>query len=218
MPPKTTLPTSPTNCYTKRLPPRAMVMRHHSNTHHATPHPWKHTTRSHTRQHHHPPTNAQPTPSPSAMAHNRHPPPNYGTYNASTPTLSQYHLSQFLNITHMSAFYKQNPSPGDHHSPPHTNNPKTTQPTPPTHPHPRQHQKPLTTSLHFPNTYNTLPSLLRHKKTMHKTNQQPQHPQNNPPRNNHISLTTVNGSNEPHSPNDEKLTEPNYIPNTTYAP
>ena len=98
------------------------------------------------------------------------PPPIYGTYNASTLTLSQYHLSKFLNITHMTAFYKQNPSPGDHHSPPHTNNPNTTQPTPPTHPPPRQHQQPLTTSLHFSNTHNTSLPLLRHKKTRHKTN------------------------------------------------
>ncbi len=49
-----------------------MVLRHYINTHHTSPHPRKHTPRPHPYQRHHPPTNAQPTPSPFALAHNRH--------------------------------------------------------------------------------------------------------------------------------------------------
>ncbi len=74
MPSNYTLPASSTNCYTKRLPPRTMVMRHHSNTHHTTPHPRKHTPKPHPHQQHYPSTNAQPTPSPFALAHNRYTP------------------------------------------------------------------------------------------------------------------------------------------------
>ncbi len=50
MPPNTRLPASPTNNYTKRLPPRTMVMRHYSNTRHTTPRPRKHTPIPHPYQ------------------------------------------------------------------------------------------------------------------------------------------------------------------------